>query len=219
MIALEVYGADADGFGLVDEAIVVCVVFIDAAISGAPDVDGAFSSASVGDAVCEGADDEGVGLVEGEAVIGSAPAVVADIDDVGAPGEGFGFFGGGDFGGEDFEANDVGPGGGSSGAEVVISAAGDDSGDAGAVTVVGAIRLEVEGWGGIVWGVVVPVVVDGRIDVGGEVFVSDLDAVIDDGNGDTGAEVGVPDAGDIYVESGDAPVLAGVFEVPLVGGV
>lgn len=61
--------------------------------------------------------------------------------------------------------------------------------------------------------------IDVRVNVGREVFVSDLDSVVDDGNGDVRSEKFVPNFDHVDIKAGDAGILAGVVEVPLVVGV
>jgi hypothetical protein len=84
---------------------------------------------------------------------------------------------------------------------------------------VGPVALQFKRRSGVVGSAVIPVIIDLWVDVGREVFVADLNSVIDYRDGDASAEEFVPNVGEVGVNSGNTCVLSGVVEVPLIGGV
>ena len=78
------------------------------------------------------------GGFERAAVVVGAPAIGFDLNDVVAPGHGFGFLTVRGRGGDEAEADDLGFGRAADDAEVVVADGGDVSSAAGAVVVIGA---------------------------------------------------------------------------------
>src|SRR5207237_5018315 len=83
---------------------------------------------------------------------------------------------------------------------------GGDASAGGAV----ALRARVRVWIGIT---VVKIVTQGGADIRKEVRMAGLQSVVHDADDDAGAPVGVPDLGDVYIDS-DRAELPGVTQMP-----
>ncbi len=190
--------------------VFTALVAVRLAVARGPDVDRAQSAAARGRVGGDSAQPEGAGFAQNpRSVVGRTPAVALDLDDIAFPIHRLGvvLIGLGER--DQAQAVKGGPGSRAHHADAVV-AGGGETGATSAVPILGHVGRGI----GVV---AIPVVIAGGGDIGDQIGVADLQAVIHESDGDAGAIEGRPDGCDIDVDTGGALLLAGVFQVPLLG--